>query len=339
MKKGLIKKITFSLIFIILFFVSFFTFYIKGKADASALKEAQLKKNLNLMKSTDKEPVKPKFETIDGITNILLLGADYRDGTDVSRTDSMLILTLDTNHNKIKLTSLLRDNLVEIPNYGKSKLNHSFAWGGIDLLTETIAKNYNLNIDKYLLVDFNGFKSVIDKLGGVEVEVKENELSELNKYIFDIEDKNNKAVEEAGVQTLNGAQALSFARIRKGVGDEYGRTERQRALLNSLMKKAKETSFTKYPNIAKSVLENIETNLSFYEIISLANTMLKIDMDNIETSYIPYTDLSISGEYKDYGWVFRTDLDLTAKLINKYIFLDEKPDLINIDKENLNYIN
>lgn len=336
--KSILKWFFILLSIATIFLSNFYIFYIKGQIDINNIKK-ETKREVNYIKPTNIENLDiPKLETIDGITNILLLGADSRGGNDSGRTDSIMILTIDIVHNKVKLTSLLRDNLVEIPGYGKSKLNHAYSFGGVELLEDTIKKNYKIDINKYALVNFQGFKSIIDKIDGVEVDIKENELEELNKYIFDNPDENSLKIEKEGVQIINGTQALSYVRIRKGVGDEYGRTERQRALLNSAMNKFKGVSFTKYPSITNSLIENIDTNLNLSDILKIANTVLKIDMDNIETSYVPYTEISIGGEYEDYGWVFRTDLDLTSNLLNKYIYYDEKVDLNNINKDELNLI-
>ena len=139
----------------------------------------------------------------------------------------MIIATIDNNNKKVKLTSLFRDTLVDIPGHGEAKLNSAYMLGGPELLLETVKETYNISIDKYIIINFWGFEAIVDYIGGIEVEVKDYQLEELNKYIGESTGGNDCPVEEAGVQTLNGKQALSYARIRYNVGDEYERTDRQ----------------------------------------------------------------------------------------------------------------
>lgn len=333
------QKVLF-LLFGIFFFIAsmFFGFKI---TQAKTIEERKAKlENEKLMKTQMESDSKiSSYTTVNGITNILLIGADYREGETQARSDTMIILTIDTINDKVKLTSLLRDTLVYIPGYGKSKLNHSFAYGGVDLLIDTIKENFGINLDKYAIIDFNSFKEIIDKLGGVEVEVKEEELDELNKYIFDVPDETATEIEKAGVQNLTGAQALSFVRIRYNSGGEERRTERQREVLSSLYNKFKDTSVTKYPSILTSVISNFETNLSFTEMLNLAYTSFKLDLNNIETLRLPYDDLSIGGIYQNYGWVFRTDLEKSSEILNNFIWKDIKMEISDFDDQEINYIN
>ena len=300
-------------------------------------KNNQILQNKNI--KSNSTPKKTDFKKVEGITNILLLGADFRDNNDNGRTDAMMILTIDTINNKIKLSSLLRDTLVKISGHGKSKLNHSFSWGGIELLEETIEENFKINIDKYILIDFKGFKKIIDDIGGITVNIKEEELDELNKYIFDIPDENAKKILNAGEHKLNGAQALSYVRIRKNVGGEYGRTQRQRQLLTLVMNKMKDVSVLKYPAILNTIIKNIETNIGFKELLNLGYTINKIDLTKLETIYAPFDEISVGGIYNNHGWVIRTDLEETATLLNEYIFKDKKINLSNLDINNINLIN
>ena len=136
-------------------------------------------------------PVKTKEETIgytevEGITNVLLVGVDGIDFDEkYQRSDSMIIATLDSNKEKVKLTSLYRDTLVYIPGYGEEKMNLAFSLGGPELVMETIKYNFDVNIEKYIMINFAGFEAIIDQIGGVEIDVKEYQLHELNKYIVE----------------------------------------------------------------------------------------------------------------------------------------------------------
>ncbi|MCC0671804.1 MULTISPECIES: LCP family protein [unclassified Clostridioides] len=327
--KKIIKTLFILLFIVIMFVVSFFTSYTlsNNKIETKKVKEDTISINKK----------ENKFKKIEGITNILLLGTDERSSNVTTRTDTMIILTIDTINNKIKLTSLFRDALVNIPGHNKSKLNHAYAYGGVDLLEKTIEENYNLSIDKYALVNFNDFVKIIDVLGGVDVEIKKSELKDFNKHLKDIPN-NSEEIKSPGLKTLTGAQALSYTRIRYNSGGEQGRTERQRKVISSMAEKMKHVSVFKYPSILNTIIKYIDTNLNFKDILDILYTANKIDFNTIETLCIPFEELSICGKYKDYGWVFRTDLDLTAKLLNDYIFKDIPVNLNNISKNNLTII-
>lgn len=194
------------------------------------------------------------YKEVDGITNVLLVGTDARDLKESARADSIIIATLDNNKKEIRLTSLFRDTLVNIDGYGPYKLNAAMAFGGISLLKDTIQETYNISIDKYIIINFWGFEAIIDQMGGLEIDVKDYQLDELNKYIGESTGGNDCPVTESGLQVLNGKQALSYARIRKGVGDEFERTERQREVLFKIAEKLRETKPTKYFGVMNSML-------------------------------------------------------------------------------------
>ena len=178
-----------------------------------------------------------EYKEVEGITNVLLIGTDGRTLDEAARADSIIIATLDNNNKNIRLTSLFRDTLVNIPGHGEAKLNAAMAYGGVELLIETIKNTYGINLDKYIIINFWGFEAIIDQIGGLEFNVEDYMLNELNKYIGESTGGNDCPVTEAGERLLNGKQALSYARIRKGVGDEFARTDRQREVLVKVTEK------------------------------------------------------------------------------------------------------
>ena len=137
------------------------------------------------------------YEEVEGITNVLLVGTDARDLKESARADSIIIATLDNNNKEIRLTSLFRDTLVDIDGYGPYKLNAAMAFGGINLLKDTIQETYNINIDKYIIINFWGFEAIIDQMGGLEIDVKDYQLDELNKYIGESTGGNDCPVTES----------------------------------------------------------------------------------------------------------------------------------------------
>ena len=139
--------------------------------------------NFKLKDVTVESTYSSKIEDVNGITNILLLGTDGRKGETAFRTDSMIILTIDSNNKNIKLTSLARDTYVDIPGKGKGKLNTAYFWGKEPLLFETIENEFGIGVDKFAIVDFTSLMDIIYVLDGVEVDVSSTEIKELNKYV------------------------------------------------------------------------------------------------------------------------------------------------------------
>ena len=278
-------------------------------------------------------PVKTKEETIgytevEGITNVLLVGVDGIDFDEkYQRSDSMIIATLDSNKEKVKLTSLYRDTLVYIPGYGEEKMNLAFSLGGPELVMETIKYNFDVNIEKYIMINFAGFESIIDQIGGVEIDVKEYQLHELNKYIGQATGGGDCPVEKAGLQILNGKQALSYARIRKGVGDDYERTERQREVLFKVAEKLQKTDVIKYFSIANKMLDYLRTNIGIMEGLNMAYTISKFSNLETEQLSIPVQELCVDEEFNG-NMALRMDRYENALILNDFIFNDTLPDFI-----------
>ena len=278
-------------------------------------------------------PVKTKEETIgytevEGITNVLLVGVDGIDFDEkYQRSDSMIIATLDSNKEKVKLTSLYRDTLVYIPGYGEEKMNLAFSLGGPELVMETIKYNFDVNIEKYIMINFAGFEAIIDQIGGVEIDVKEYQLHELNKYIGQATGGGDCPVEKAGLQILNGKQALSYARIRKGVGDDYERTERQREVVFKVAEKLQKTDVIKYFSIANKMLDYLRTNIEIMDGLNMAYTISKFSNLETEQLSIPVQELCVDEEVNG-NMALRMDRYENALILNNFIFNDTLPDFI-----------
>lgn len=278
-------------------------------------------------------PVKTKEETIgytevEGITNVLLVGVDGIDFDEkYQRSDSMIIATLDSNKEKVKLTSLYRDTLVYIPGYGEEKMNLAFSLGGPELVMETIKYNFDVNIEKYIMINFAGFEAIIDQIGGVEIDVKEYQLHELNKYIGQATGGGDCPVEKTGLQILNGKQALSYARIRKGVGDDYERTERQREVLFKVAEKLQKTDVIKYFSIANKMLDYLRTNIEIMDGLNMAYTISKFSNLETEQLSIPVQELCVDEEFNG-NMALRMDRYENALILNDFIFNDTLPDFI-----------
>lgn len=266
-----------------------------------------------------------EYKEVPGITNVLLIGTDARTLEEQSRSDSIIIATLDSNNKKIKLTSLFRDTLVNIPGYGEQKINTAYALGGPSLLLETISDTYDIHIDKYVVINFWGFEAVIDQIGGIEVDVKDYQLEELNKYIGESTGGNDSPVTKTGLQLLNGKQALSYARIRYNAGDEFERTSRQQEVIMKVAEKLRVTKPSKYLGIMNKMLDYIKTNIDPIEALNMAYTIYKFPSLDTEQLQIPVPDLAEGRLYKDLGWVFLMDREQNAQILQDFIYEDKIP--------------
>ena len=220
------------------------------------------------------------------VYNILLIGTDARDTSDRGRSDSMILVSINKKTDKIIMTSFLRDIYLSIPDVESTRLNHAYAYGGPDLLVKTIEENFKIEINKYVQVNFYSFESVVDAVGGVEIEVTDEEVPYINASLYETNeiegrDYNSGTLSHGGTYKLNGAQALSYARIRY-VGTDFGRSERQRTVLTKIFEKMKGMSVTKLSDLLDEILPKVTTNMQKDEIFSFvlnSATYLSYDLE------------------------------------------------------------
>jgi len=226
-----------------------------------------------------------------GYTNFVLFGADSRDN-DVTKdlnTDSIIIVSLNNETKEIKLVSVYRDTLLDIKNNNIQKCNSAYRRGGAKQAINMLNMNLDLNIQKYVTVNWSVVSEVIDTLGGVEVDVSEAEMKEMNKFILEtaaVAHKKVNYIKKPGKQTLDGVQATTYARIRKGVGDDYARTGRQRLLIELALKKAVKADLGTINDLIDTVFPQISTNLTMSEILKYAKSLTKYQIG--ETSGFPF---------------------------------------------------
>ena len=265
---------------------------------------------------------------VDGITNILLVGTDGEYVEKGNRSDSVMLVTIDSKNKDIKLSSIARDTYVDIPGYSKEKLTHAYAYEGIDLLKEVFKENFDLDIDKYIAVNFGSFMEIIDEIGGVVVDVPESGLKSINSmidscynYYSDKDSVGEKEyLTEAGVQRLNGYQALAFSRIRY-TDSAFHREARHREVAESAYKEFAQRGVDTYKRCADIVLNNTKTNISPIEMMNLAYTVLKINDKDIEQFQFPLEEHR-KGHIisKQKGWVLEWDKEPNLEAWHKFIF-------------------
>ena len=256
----------------------------------------------------------------DDIINIALFGVDAPNGQ-AGRSDADLILTIDKKHHKLKLTSIMRDSYVDVKGHGMTKLTHAYAYGGPELALNTINTNFDLAIDKFITVNFTSLPKVIDKLGGVDINLTPGDLKYMNGYIKNLDNINktdSPEVNSTGMHHLDGTQALAYCRIRYDGGDQR-RTERQRTVLEAVLEKMKDTPATQYPAILNELLPLVTTNISSNEFISLGKDILDTGATQFEDLKVP-CDKHEDGKMINGVYYMTYDLQAETKELHKFIY-------------------
>ncbi len=249
-----------------------------NKADSdndAAISETQTSESVtntdNILNPEDVEWNGDEFEALnnDGLVNILLIGQDKREGESRQRSDAMILCSFNPETNKLSMISFLRDLYVQIPGYDDNRLNAAYAYGGFDLLKETLALNFGITVDGCLESDFEGFKKIIDTVDGVDIELTAEEAGIVG----------NGAAE--GVCTLNGEQALIYARIRK-IDSDFQRTARQRKIMGAVFEKAKIYTLPELTMFFSEIMPLMATDMTEDELMTLALTFAS-SFQNVET--------------------------------------------------------
>lgn len=281
------------------------------------------------------EAVKSEQDTnekmVEGITNILLVGIDGRYIDKGNRSDSVMLVTIDSKNKDIKITSIARDTYVEIPGYSTEKLTHAYAYEGIDLLKEVFEVNFDIKIDKYIAVNFVSFMDIMDELGGVEVNIEEKDIDEVNKYIDDCyeyyynkkDEVKKEYITKSGTQRLNGYQALAFSRIRY-TDSAFARDNRHREVAQSVYKEFLKKGPQEYKKCADILLENTKTNISPIQMLNLGYTVFNINDKDIEQLQFPLEEHRNGHIINDKkGWVLEWDKEPNIKAWHEFIYKNE----------------
>lgn len=234
------------------------------------------------------------------VLNVMLFGEDNSKGSQFGRSDTMIMLSIDNVHKKLKMTSFQRDTYVYIPGYGYNKINASYTYGGPTLSIQTIEANFGIKIDRYAVVDFNSFKQIIDTLGGVDMELTQDEIDYINYQMY----KNGQSDEWStikdapGIVHIDGQEALWYARNRGlsvgedgneiGIdGDDWSRTSKQRKLLETIFESMKDADLGQIVSIVSSIGPLVTTNFKKDEITALVANALTYLQYDIEQYYVP----------------------------------------------------
>lgn len=293
-----------------------------------------------ITKDRDKLGISSGTVSDSKVLNIALFGLDARDNSFQGRADSIIILTLDQKHDKIKLTSVLRDSRVYIgegTDTGYDKINHSYVYGGPELAIKTLNQNFGLDILDYVTVNFSKMAGIIEAFGGVDLDITGDEIYELNKNLVELIENNMGATEAdylenngGGTIHLNGNQAVAYARIRN-LDSDNKRAERQQIVLKALLDKVEGLSVADYPGIAKEMSALCETSMGITDILGLV-PFIASDF-KMEQLVVPGEDAgSIIGE--NGGWMWSYDLDAAGQQIRDFIYETQGTSSVSNQGEN-----
>ena len=246
----------------------------------------------------------------DNVVNILLIGQDRRPGESRARSDSMILCSFNKETKELTLTSFMRDMYVSIPGYSAHKINSSFAWGGMSLLNETLKQNFGIVIDGNFAVDFNSFTNVIDIMGGVDLYLTSAEANYINAYRY-----------SEGINHLDGKDALEYARIRYIGNADFGRTQRQRNVINAVVKKCMTLSLGELNDLMEQVLPLLSTNMDKSTIMGYAAELLPMvaGLKINESLRIP-ADGTFSYAWVSEMSVLKTDFEANRQLLRENIY-------------------
>ena len=261
----------------------------------------------------------------NGVVNILLIGNDSRENGDDGRSDAMILLSISSRTKTIYMTSILRDVYVEIPGHDGNRLNAAYSYGGAELLMETIEKNFDIPVNRYMLVNFEAFASLVDAVDGVDLELTSAEIEYVNGYLVEYnmltnrpQGTDNMDPSVSGLVHLNGPQALAYTRNRY-LGTDFGRTERQRKVLTAVIKKLPAALLKNAGDLMDGFLPNLTTNLTQMECFRLSLMAGKLLTYDIVSDSIPQP-----GTYKDATIrsmaVLEIDFETNVKYLKEKIY-------------------
>lgn len=320
-KKRKRRKNIFSRIFtsLLVFVIVIFGIY--------SLISVSLIKKLNHVETENRSHVAGAMDE-SYVRNILLIGTDGRTLDERGRSDTMIMLSLNSKTDKLFLTSFMRDSYVEIPGHGHNKLNAAYSFGGAELLMDTIELNFNVRIEDYISVNFNSFASIVDSVGGIEIDVTDAEAKEINTILMaEVNELMGDAVDsdllsQGGKIILSGKQALSYARIRHIGNADFERTERQRDVITKIVEKLKTFKPSYITDIAKNAIPQITTNMSTGELYLLSLRLPFVIGYDIEQLRIPAEGYYGNTTTSDGGSALSVDFTPNINIIRENVFAE-----------------
>ncbi|HBI64746.1 MAG TPA: LytR family transcriptional regulator [Clostridiales bacterium] len=261
---------------------------------------------------TDTEP-----EQLDPFDCVALFGIDAAEG-EQGRSDAIMLASIDSQNNRIRLCSIARDTRVDIEGYGQRKLNAAYSYGGGDLALRTINSNFGLHVTSYIAVNFSGMADIVDQLGGVEISLSEAEISYLRKHLTA---EQRSSLESGERVLLNGKQAVAYSRIRYLDNDDV-RTSRQREVLESLLERVRGMDSAQYPQLLDQLMAQCTSNLSQAQMLALL-AQLTPEKTDIRQHAVPSENREqAEGRKIDGAWYYVYDTQEAGREIRDFLGIE-----------------
>lgn len=257
-----------------------------------------------------------------GYTNFAVFGVDSREGEmeKGTRTDCLIVASLNNETKEVKLVSVYRDSFLDLSDGRLQKCNAAYSYGGAEQAINMLNMNFDLDIQDFVTVDFTAVSDVVDLLGGIEIDIQEEEVQYLNEFIDEtgaVAGKPANHITTAGVQILDGVQATTYARIRSTAGSDFTRTERQRRVIEKIAEKAVKSDLVTINKIIDQVFPKIKTSLSMTEILNYAKSFAKYKIAGTTGFPMEKTTDTIPGKG---SIVIPTDLITNVKMLHEFLY-------------------
>lgn len=264
-------------------------------------------------------------ETEGGWKNILLLGGDARDMNNFDRTDTMMIVSFNREDLLVKLTSIMRDTWAHIPGHGNQKINAANLFGGPELAVKTVNENFGMDIENYILINMEDMVQIVDVMGGVTVDVSENERKVTNDYMSQYLRETagssydgDTYLEETGLVHLNGFMAMGYCRDRY-TGSDFDRVMRQQEVMLAMARNAQEMEVDALMDAASQIADIVNTNMDKEELKSLATAFMVMEVEDVQQYRIPADGAFKSGTF-DGTWMIKADFAKNQELLKQFIY-------------------
>lgn len=343
MKNTIVLKIIIAVLLVVVVILGVIAF---NKGNNSPSEEPDyVNKNTENSQGSEENETEPIYDT----ETFVIFGVDSRENVvdEGTRSDSIMLININHDLSQVRVISILRDTMVEIDGYGYQKLNHGYYYGGPTLALDTINTNFDLDIKKYATFDFDSAGDIIDKLGGIEMEITANETKYINGYIDEVNrvrGTSSKHITQAGTYTLDGTQAVAYSRIRYTMGSDLKRTDRQRTVLFKMFQKVKAMGTEERIAFAEKFMDEIKTNYSTDRMTSLLYCMSQyevVEMEAFPKVYydglidelwyeVPATLIDMNSELHEALWL-GSDYEPSEKVKEISAILEGKIDGPNMD--------
>jgi LCP family protein required for cell wall assembly len=308
-KGGLLKILFIEIVIIFLLFVGYKVYDMMSKIQHNDEFDSSIEKNVEV--------------EISGYRNIAIFGVDSRaNGLEKgTHSDTIIIASINNKTKDVKLASVYRDTYVNIPNEGYNKINAAYFKGGYSLALSTLNKNFDLDIEDYVTVNFEAVVNAVDMIGGITLDIQENELKYLNGYVRSLNKINgtdSPGLSSAGTQTVNGTQATAYARIRYTKGGDFKRAERQRIVVAKILDKVKSSDLITINKLIDEMFPQVSTNLTTVELLGLAKDVFSYDI--IDQTGFPFE--KDAHTYNKVSYVFPINLRDNVTKLHEFLFND-----------------